>query len=93
MFKYELISKILGNGNVERAVIASIKFNKNRIILEGDKLSVYSYKTGNYLGSCSIEELIKYDAKIEYVVTNTYLYYLANIEAINKHNAVVEASL
>ena len=89
--KYELIRTILKNSNVRYQVIAKIRFNNNTIVIEYNKLSIYSSKTGKYLGSCTIEQLIKYDAKIEYIATNTYLYYLSNIEAINKHNAFIEA--
>ena len=91
--RYELLSNILKNNNIKYQVIANIKFNKNTIAIEGNKLAIYSNRTGNYLGDCSIEQLIKYEHKIEYVVTNNFLYYLANIEAINKHNAIVEASI
>ena len=87
-----MLRTILKNNNVY-CVIAEIKYNKNVIVLNNNKLEIYSKRTNNFLGYCTIEQLIKYEHKINYLVTNEFLYYLSEIEKINKYNSSVEATI
>ncbi len=90
--KFEMLSKILVNGNIE-TVVGIVKGNGNVIVLKNNHMEMISSKTNKYLGNVTIEELIKYDNKINYMVTNTFLYYLLNIEMINKYNGIVEDTI
>ena len=89
---YEMLSKLLVNGNVENTIIGVIN-NKNIIILDKNNLKIISGKTNKFLGYCTIEQLIKYEHKITMQVTNIYLYFLLNIERINKYNGIVEETI
>lgn len=87
--KYILLSKILNQKNGLYAVIGAIS-NGNLIVLNNNRLEIISGKTNKFLGYSNIKQLIKYDNMIKYYVNNVFLYYLSEIEAINKHNGAIE---
>lgn len=90
MFKYEMLSKVLNKeNNGVHAVIGTIT-NGNTIILNNNRLEIISGKTAQFLAYTNIKELIKYENRINFYITNVFLYYLLNIKEINAYNGAIE---
>lgn len=91
--RLKLISKVLNNEiNNNYCLIGQIK-NGNYIILKNNRLEIISIRTNNFLGYCNIKQLDKYYNKINWIINNSFLYYLSESVLINKHNMQVEENL